>query len=142
MIEEQIEKIEWLRRAKKANDSARYWLSRLEHDREQARITSNSFSDSGTYGNSSGNSKENVLINLAETERRTQEKCAEYVHICDEIASAIEEIEDEDLQAVLTWHYLKFLTWEQTAHKMYCDVSTVKRKHRKALKKLTLNDPQ
>lgn len=136
MTKEQNEKIKWLRCAKRANDSARYWLSRLEHDREQARISSNGFSDSGTYGNNSGNSKENVLINLAETERRTQKKCAEYVRICAEIADAIEKIEDEDLQAVLTWHYLKFLTWEQTAHRMYCDVRTVKRKHKKALDKL------
>lgn len=136
MTKEQTEKIKWLRRAKKANDSARDWLSLLEHDREQARISSNSFSDSGTYGNNSVNSKENVLINLAETERRTQKKCAEYVHICDEIASAIEEIEDEDLQAVLTWHYLKFLTWEETAYRMNYSVSAVKKKHKKALDKL------
>lgn len=136
MTDEQNEKIKWLRRAKKANDSVRDWLSRLEHDREQARINSNSFSDSGTYGNNSSNSKENILINLAETERRTQKKSAEYVRICDEIASAIEKIEDEDLQAVLTWHYLKFLTWEQTAYKMHYEVRTVKRKHKKALDKL------
>lgn len=136
MTDEQTEKIKWLKRAKKANDSAKYWLSRLEHEREQARINSNGFADSGTYGNSSGNSKENILINLAETERRTQKKCAEYAKIYSEIAEAVEKIEDEDLQAVLTWHYLKFLTWEQTAYKMHYEVRTVKRKHKKALDKL------
>ncbi|MDE7105308.1 MAG: DUF1492 domain-containing protein [Ruminococcus sp.] len=139
MTDEQNEKIEWLKRAKRADDSVKYWRSRLEHDRELAR-SKKGMSGSGTYGNSSVNSTEDALIKLAETERKVQEKFTELAHIRDEIASAIEKIEDEDLQAVLVWHYLKFLTWEDTAYKMNYSVSAVKRKHKKALEKLTLNE--
>lgn len=140
MTKEQVRKKNWLKRARKADESVKYWRSRLEHDRELALGGAKELHNSGTYINNSGNSKENILVNLAETERKFQEKKAELAHICDEINSVVEKIEDEDLQAVLVWHYLKFLTWEQTAYKMHCDVSTVKRKHKKALEKLPLNE--
>lgn len=135
MTDEQKEKKEWLKRAKKANDSVEKWRIRLEHDRELAR-GKKGLSGSGTYMNSSANSTEDALIKLAETERKVQEKEAEFARIYDEINSAVRKIEDDDLQMLLDWHYLKFLTWEETACKMHYSVSTVKYKHKKALEKL------
>lgn len=137
MTDERLEKtVKWLKRAKKAEESAEYWLSRLKHDKELAYGNVKNFNDSGTYGKSSGNSTENALVNLAETERKVQEKLRELAEIRSEIAGAIEKIEGEDLQAVLAWHYLKFLTWEETACKMNYSVSSVYFKRRKALEKL------
>ncbi|MDE6519689.1 MAG: hypothetical protein K2K91_04410 [Ruminococcus sp.] len=126
---------EWLKRAEKADKSVKLWRSRLEHDRELAR-GKKSMSGSGTYSNSSLNSTEDALIKLAETERILQEKKAEFKRIYDEIDSVIRKMKDDDLQTVLYWHYLKFLTWEETAHKMNYGISTIKYKHKKALEKL------
>ena len=139
MADEQNKKIEqlkkWLKRAKKADDNVRLWRSRLEYDRELAR-GKKGMSGSGTYRNSSANSTEDALIKLAETERKVQDKEAEFARIYDEINNAIRKIEDEDLQMLLTWHYLDFMTWEDVAVKMNCGVSTVYYKLRKAIEKL------
>nr|MDE7364279.1 hypothetical protein [Ruminococcus sp.] len=138
MSDEQNKKIEqlkeWLKRAEKADKSVKLWRSRLEHDRELAR-GKKGMSGSGTYS-SSANGTEDALIKLAETERILQEKKAEFKRIYDEIDSAVKKIEDDDLQMLLYWHYLKFLTWEETAHKMNYGISTIKYKHKKALEKL------
>lgn len=142
MTDEQNKKTEqlkeWLKRAEKADKSVECWRLRLEHDKEIAR-GKKGMSGSGTYSGSSANSTEDALIELAETERILHEKEAESRRVYDEISSVIKKIEDDDLQTVLYWHYLKFLTWEETAHKMNYSISTIKRKHEKALKKLILN---
>lgn len=139
MTDEQSKKTEqlkkWLKRAKEADDNVKFWHIRLEHDRELAR-GKKGMSGSGTYSNSSLNSTEDALIQLAETERTVHEKETEFKRIYDEINNAIKKLEDDSLQMILYWHYLKFLTWEETAHKMNYGISTIKYKHKKALEKL------
>lgn len=139
MTDEQSKKIEglkdWLKRAKKANDNVEFWYTRLEHDRECARGKKGTGS-SGTYSSSSLNSTEDALIKLVETERKVHEKETEFKRIYDEINDAINKLEDDSFQMILYWHYLKFMTWEEVAEKMYYSIGTVYYKHNKALEKL------
>ena len=52
----------------------------------------------------------------------------------DEIYEAISSIHDDELETILIYRYLNFMTYEQIARKIrYCDVRSVQRKHDKAL---------
>ena len=139
MTTEQIKKIAWLNRAFYAEKQAKAWLEKQERDRSYAeqvsKINSGIFSSSG----SSGNSTENALIQLAETERCTQEKLAELVRIRDEIVQTIEQVDNSDMQSILVWKYLNYFTFEQVAEKMHYSVCNVKYKHKSALDKLCID---
>lgn len=131
---EQLQKITWLNRAFHAERNAQAWIAKQTHDRMLAQRLSRSATSSGF--NSYGNSTETALIRLAETERQTQEKLAELVRIREEITAAIEKIPDLDLQTILVWRYLKYLTFERIADKMHYDERTIRRKHCQALDKI------
>lgn len=135
MTAEQLKKIAWLNRAFYAEKAAKAYLEKCERERSLAQRLSRTFSESS---GSSGNSTEDALIRLAVTERQTQEKLRELVRIREEITEAIQQIEDNDLQAVLVWHYLNYFTFEQTAEKMHYSIRNVKYKHKQALDKLCI----
>jgi len=136
MNDEQKAKIAWLRRAFYAEKKVKALEMKLERDRSLAERISRSYS--GISGTASGNSTEDALIRLADTQQQAQEQLVRLETIRKEISLAIAEIDDDDLQAVLMWHYLNYLTFEQTAEKMNYDVRTVRRKHVKALEKVVL----
>ncbi len=138
MTQEQRRKINWLNRAFYAEKAAKAYLEKCEREKSLAQRLSRTFSESS---GSSGNSTEDALIRLAVTEQQTQQKLKELVCIREEIAEAIQQIDDNDLQAVLVWHYLNYLTFEQTAEKMHYDERTIRRKHKKALDKIVLLCP-
>ena len=136
MTYEQRIKIAWLNRAFYADKNAKAWSAKLERDRSLAqRLTR--YSD-GTGGTSAGNRTEDYLIRLAETERKTQEKLKELVRIREEIIEVIQKLTDSDMQTILLWRYLEYLTFEQTAEKMHYSERNVRYKHKQALDKLCL----
>ena len=139
MTIEQLEKIAWLKRAFYAEKQAQMWLEKLEDDRNQAERIFKNFSSLGSSKSGNGNSTEDALIRLAETERRTQEKLAELVKIRDEIVQAIEQVDNSDMQAILVWKYLNYFNFEQVAEKMHYSVRNVKYKHKSALDKLCID---
>ena len=135
MTAEQIEKIRWLNRAFHAEKAAKAWLAKLERDRSLAERISRGLSSGG---GSTGNSTEDALVRLADTERETQERLRELVAIRDEITAVISRLDDYDMQAILVRHYLAYETFEMIAEKMHYDESTVRRKHKKALDMIAL----
>lgn len=137
MTYEQRRKINWLNRAFYADKLARAYLEKCGRERSLAQRLSRTFSESGT-GTSSGNSTEDALIRLAESEQKTQQKLLELTQIREEITAAIQQIDDNDLQAVLVWRYLNYFTFEQTAEKMHYSERNVRYKHKQALDKLCL----
>ncbi|MDE6087809.1 MAG: hypothetical protein K2G25_05425, partial [Oscillospiraceae bacterium] len=116
MTAEQNRKIRWLERAKDAERKAQALEAKRQHDNYLAERLSRY---SGFGGNSSGNSTENALLRLIETERRAEEQLRKLAQIREEITAAIENIPDSDLQTVLIWKYLKYLTFEQIADEMH-----------------------
>lgn len=134
MTQEQIDKIAWLSRAQEAERKAQALEAKLHYDSYLAQRLSRSVTSSGLDRYSNGT--ETALIRLAETERRTQHTLAELVRIREEITRAIEQLPDLDLQAILVWRYLKYLTFEQIADKMHYSIRSVHYKHKMALDKL------
>lgn len=136
MTAEQIERIRWLNRAFHAEKAAKAWLAKLERDRSLAERISRGLS-SGS-GGASGNSTEDALIRLADTERETQERLRALAAIREEITQAIAAVEDYDMQAILVRHYLAYETFELIAEKMHYDERTIRRKHKAAIEKIVL----
>lgn len=136
MTPEQQAKIRWLNRAFHAEKKAKAWLAKLERDRSLAERITRGFSSGG--GSTSGNSTEDMLIRLADTERETQKKLDELVRIRNEITFAIEGVQDDDMQAILVRHYLAYETFELIAEKMHYSVRNVKYKHKAALDKVCI----
>lgn len=136
MTNEQKAKIAWLRRAFYAEKKVKALEMKLERDRSLAERISRSYS--GISGTASGNSTEDALIRLADTQQQAQEQLVRLETIRKEISLAIAEIDGDDLQAVLMWHYLNYLTFEQTAEKMNYHRATVFKKHKTALDKLAI----
>jgi len=53
-----------------------------------------------------------------------------------EIETSISKIGDEDLQMILIYRYIDWLSWIEIANKIYCSLASVYRKHNEALEKL------
>ena len=66
------------------------------------------------------------------------EKIKDLVHIREEIRQAISDIHDPELEAILTRRYLLYETTQEIARQMFFNVRTIKRKHIKALEKITI----
>lgn len=135
MTPEQKKKIAWLNRAFHAEKAAKAWLAKLERDRSLAERITRSASESAqnASGGAAGNTTEDYLIRLADTQERVQEALRALVEIRDEITRAIENVDDPDMQAILVRHYLAYETFEVIAERMHYSESTVKRKHKRAL---------
>ena len=136
MTKEQLDRIRWLNRAFHAEKAAKAWLAKLERDRSLAERISRGLS-SGS-GGASGNSTEDALIRLVDTERETQERLRALAAIREEITQAIAAVEDYDMQAILVRHYLAYETFELIAEKMHYSLISVRRKHKAALDKIEL----
>ena len=136
MTQEQLTKIRWLNRAFHAEKAAKAWLAKLERDRSLAERISRGLS-SGS-GGAPGNSTEDALIRLADTERETQERLRALAAIREEITQAIAAVENYDMQAILVRHYLAYETFELIAEKMHYDERTIRRKHKAAIEKIVL----
>ena len=135
MTEDQLEKINWLNRAFHAEENAKAWLAKLERDRSLAEQISRTGDGSG---GGQGNSTEDALIRLAQTETETRERLHELVGIREEISSAIRNVDDPDMQAILVRHYLAYETFETIADKMHYSIRSIKYKHKAALDKVCI----
>ena len=135
MTDEKIAKIAWLKRAFYAEKAAMAWRTKLERDRSLAERISRTGDGSG---GGQDNGTENALLRLAQTEAETRERLRELVNIWEEISTAIRQVDDPDMQAILVRHYLAYETFEQIAEKMNYSFITIRRKHKAALDKIEL----
>ncbi|MDE6784121.1 MAG: DUF1492 domain-containing protein [Ruminococcus sp.] len=136
MTDEQKKKTKWLNRVRRANRIAEYWRARLNDAKIRAERTSRS---TGNTNGTKVNDTENVFADYVETKAEYEKKLANLNQIRKEVKSVIDSVDDDELHTVLYWHYLKFMTWEQVAEKMHYSVRTIKRKHIRALEKLSPN---
>ena len=56
-----------------------------------------------------------------------------------EIEKAINTVKDEDLQMILTYRYIDWLTWSEIAAKVYYSDKTVRRKHDQAIELIKID---
>lgn len=136
MTNEQDKKAIWLNRVRRANRIANCWRARLNDAKIRAERTARS---TGDTNGTNVNGTENAFVDYAETKAEYEKKLAKLNQVRKEVRLAIDLVDDDELHMVLYWHYLKLMTWEQVAEKMNYSVRTVKRKHIRALEKLSLD---
>lgn len=130
--EERRAKVAWLNRAFHAEKNAKAWMAKLERDRSLAERISRSTSGTGT-GGAQGNTTEDCLIRLAETQEGVQNALRELAGIREEIAAVIRGVDDLDEQTILVRHFLAYEKFDQIAERMSYSESTVYRIYRSAL---------
>ena len=86
------------------------------------------------------NGTQDAFLELADIEHRYNIQKQELLKIYDEVSEAISRLHDDELETVLIHRFLLFHTIQQTADLMNYSPETVKRKQRKAIRKLTLYD--
>lgn len=137
MTDNEIKMAEWLKRgfyAKKKLETIELLLKQCKENAE-GLTRSQSFNDSGR-SDTRINTAENKLLKLAETEQQYTNEKNRLLKISAEISDAISQLHNDDLEAVLIHRYLLFHTVEQTAELLNYSDGTIKRKHKKAIKKL------
>lgn len=134
MTDEQRRKVRWLNRVRRASRNARYWFARVKDAENRAERTTRGAGAANTGRNINGT--ENAFADYAEIKAKYENKLAKLKQLRNEVKTVIENIDDDELQAVLYWHYIRLLTWEQVAEKMHYSDRTIKRKHIKALDKI------
>ena len=137
MTIEHLEKIAWLNRAFYAEKKVKALESIRKRDRERTQqITANY--EGKDKGKSDGrkNGVEEALMMLAESDEKYDNALHDYSMLRREIETAIESLHDDELETVLIYRYLDYKDVEQIAECMNYSLSTVKRRHKKAIEKI------
>lgn len=85
---------------------------------------------------SSGNSKENQLINLIEYEIDLNKSIDEFIKIKKEVSSVIDRLEDGDQIDILYKRYFQYMTFEEIASSKYISYQWVHVLHSRALNEI------
>lgn len=118
MTIEQLEKIEWLNRAFRADLKANALMAVQEQERK-------------------------MVLSLGVNEEKIKSKMIddvidELVDVRVEISDAIDSLNDYEYEAILNYRYLAYKNMQDIADLMHYDKSTVQRKHKKAIEMLLL----
>ena len=138
MTEEQKEIRKWLNRAFHTKHAIGALESVRNEKRSMAALCGMNYENDGSTNGSGENRQEQKNINLCEIDYKIDQARKELIRIYSEIETVINNVEDIELRAVLTYHYLSYITWETVAEKMNYSVRTVKYKHKKALDKVCI----
>lgn len=139
MTEEQIEKKEWLSRAKYTKNALKA-LERLRNEKRSIAISCGiNYENDGTTSGGGKNGTEIKLLNLAEIEEKIEDAKRDLCEAYEEIEAAINSVQSVELRTVLINHYLSLLSWENTAIEMGYSLRSVKYKHLEALDELKIS---
>ena len=116
MTIEQLDKIEWLNRAFRADLKANALMAVQEQERK-------------------------MMLSLGVGEEKISSKAIDdvidrLIDVRVEISNAIAGINDCELEAILNYRYLAYKNMQDIADLMHYDKSTVQRKHKKAIEKM------
>ena len=117
MTEEQLKKIDWLNRAFHADLKANALMAVQEQERK-------------------------TMLSLGVSEEKISSKAIDdvidrLIDVRVEISNAIVGINDCELEAILNYRYLAYKNMQDIADLMHYDKSTVQRKHKKAIDKIS-----
>lgn len=80
------------------------------------------------------------IIKAADAKRELETLEEQCGRVKAEIETAISKLGDEDLQMVLIFRYIDWLSWIEISNKIYCSIASVYRKHKEAIEKLIVRD--
>lgn len=131
MTDEQIKKINWLRRLQKAEKNA-LDCARIYERKREAAYSMKKAESSGI----SGYKKivlEGKIADMLEAERQMNQAAEYAANVRNEVISAINQIPDRNLANILIVRYTMHKTAEETAEILNYSLASFKRMHKKAL---------
>ena len=127
----------WLKRAFYANKKIQVLDVLIKQCRERADGLSIKFEHNDKAKSDTRlNGTENAFMKLADVEYRYNEQKQELLRVSEEISDTIALLHDYELETVLIYRYLLFYTIEQTAEQLNYSISSIKLKHKIAIKNL------
>lgn len=135
MTDEQLKKIAYLNQA--------YYIKRkinaLNEVRTRNKINSTvNYKSDGTQHTGGYNKEEMRMMKILELDEKISAETDKLNKTLNEIYDVISTVDDIELNTLLTYRYILFLTIDAIADKMNCDRKTIQRKHKKALDKVVL----
>lgn len=79
------------------------------------------------------------IFKRIETEEELEELEKKLAIVKMEIEKAINTVKEEDLQMILTYRYIDWLTWSEIAAKVYYSDKTIRRKHDQAIELIKID---
>lgn len=131
MTKEQLTKIRWLERVKRAEKLAMTYAEIYRKKKEIVHSMQKQCKINGSAGRK--NVIEMKIADMLDTEKKMNKQFEEVEKITEEVHKAIQAIPDTQLALVLNARYMLFLTHEQTAEMLGISIKTVTRLHKKAL---------
>ncbi len=125
---------EYLNQAYRLEQRIRLHKERIEELRDlSGNVGSPGFEERFNASRSSDAPYVKTIMKIVELEEKVQAEFDLLIKLQLEIQGVIDEVSDMDERLVLTYRYLKNMSWSQIGDKLYVDERTVRRWHNKAL---------
>lgn len=136
MTEEQLNKVDWLNRAFRADQKINALIAVQEQNKSLACRCTASYEHDGGSGGSHRNSQEAIIHKICDQSVEIDFLIDHLADVRKEIGDTIATVGDDELQAILNYRYLAYKNMQDIADLMHYDKSTVQRKHKKAIEKI------
>lgn len=134
MTDEQLKKSGYLNQA--------YYIKRkidaLNEVRKRNKFGIVNYKSDGTKASGGYNREELRMMKILELDEKISAETDKLNRMLNEIYDAISTVDDIELNTLLTYRYILFLTIDAIAEKMNYDEKTIRRKLKKALDKVAL----
>ena len=136
MTEEQKEIRKWLNRAFYVNNKIKALEAVRERNRALATKCTASYESDGSTSGSQDNSKEKIIHEICDNDLAIRKELDSLVKIRTEISKKISDLENDELETILSMRYLGYMSMQQIADQMHYDRRTIQRKYIIALDKI------
>ena len=131
------EKIKWLRRYRIISRKVDDLTEDLEEWRTRATKITPTFSQE-PRGTGVEDKLQSSIIKICELEDDLDHKIRELLSQRNEIVAVLDSLSDDNLRQLMRYRYIKGMTWDEIAGKMYYSRPQVVRMHGRALNKIEL----
>ena len=136
MTEEQKEIRKWLNRAFYVNNKIKALEAVRERNRALATKCTASYESDGSTSGSQDNSKEKIIHEICDNDLAIRKELDSLVKIRTDISKKISELQNDELETILSMRYLGYMSMQQIADQMHYDRRTIQRKYIIALDKI------
>lgn len=135
MIEEYKDKVNYLNQARHLQKKIQA-LKNLKQDNKM--LSGMSYENTGAKNCNNSNSVECKMFRIADMSLKIDEEIQRLERLTDEIFTVICNLDDDELETILIYRFLQFMTIGNIAKEMHYDEKTVSRKLHKAIEKIVL----
>lgn len=135
MTEEYKDKVNYLNQARHLRKKIQA-LKNLKQDNKM--LSGMSYENTGTKNCNNYNNTECKMFRIVDMSIKIDEEIQRLERLTDEIFTVICNLDDDELETILIYRFLQFMTIGNIAKEMHYDEKTVSRKLHKAIEKIVL----